>query len=78
MLIAFGSAAVGLMLLTYWLEPRSPWFVLGFAAACGASSVYGWLAGTYPFGVIEAVWAVVALRRWMTRRALPGSEMSRE
>ena len=41
------------MLLSYALERHSPWWVLIFALACAASSLYGWLAGTWPFGVIE-------------------------
>lgn len=63
----FGAAAVTAMLAAYWLEPRSPWYSLGFALACAASSLYGWLAGTWPFGVVEAVWAVVAVVRWRQR-----------
>jgi hypothetical protein len=66
-LLLFGSLAVGAMLLTYWLEERGSIFVLGFAGACAASSAYGWLAGAYPFGVLEAVWTVIALQRWRRR-----------
>ncbi|MHB8631248.1 MAG: hypothetical protein ACYC9W_04900 [Candidatus Limnocylindria bacterium] len=57
------------MLITYALEPRAPRYVLGFAAACVASSIYGFLQGAWPFGVVEAAWAVVAVRRWSRRRA---------
>ncbi len=64
-----GAAAVSLMLAAYWLEPRPPWYSLGFAVACADSSLYEWLAGTWPFGVVEAVWAVVALVRWRQRMA---------
>lgn len=63
-LTAFGAVAVTLMMLCYALESRGRGYILGFAAACVASSAYGFLAGTWPFGVIEAVWAVVAFRRW--------------
>ena len=52
------------MMLCYALEPRGRVFILAFAGACVAASVYGFLAGAWPFGVVEAVWAVVALRRW--------------
>jgi len=55
------------MLIAYALEERASIFVLLFAAACGASSVYGFLAGAWPFGIVEAVWAAVAVRRWRTR-----------
>ena len=68
-LLLFGSLAVGAMLLMYALEDRGRVYILAFAAACAASSVYGFLAGAYPFGVLEAVWAGVALRRWWLRSA---------
>jgi len=64
---AFGALAVGAMLLFYTLESRSPWSVLAFAAACLASSGYGFLQGAWPFGVVELVWSGVAARRWWSR-----------
>ena len=67
-LTAFGALAVAAMLLFYALEERSPWYVLAFAAACLASSVYGFLQGAWPFGVVELIWSGVALRRWWARR----------
>ena len=63
-LTAFGLLAVTAMLLTYALEDRSPWFILAFAGACVLGSAYGFLQGAWPFGLIEAIWAVVAVRRW--------------
>jgi hypothetical protein len=63
----FGLIAVSAMLLFYALEDRSAWFVLAFAAACALGSIYGFLQGAWPFGVVEAIWAVVALRRFMLR-----------
>lgn len=69
-LSAFGLAAVTVMLLAYALEERSPAWVLAFAGACVLASIYGFLQGAWPFGVVEAVWALVALRRWQ-RRAAP-------
>ena len=68
LLTLFGACAVTIMLLSYALERRSAWWVLVFALACAASSLYGWLAGTWPFGVVEGVWALVALRRWWVVR----------
>jgi len=56
------------LLVTYALEPRSPRYVLAFAGACLASSIYGFLQGAWPFGVVEVVWCGVALRRWRARR----------
>jgi hypothetical protein len=52
------------MLVCYAFEDRSPRFVLGFAVVCGFGSVYGFLQGAWPFGLVEGVWALVALRRW--------------
>jgi hypothetical protein len=62
----FGLFAVTAMMVCYALEKRSPWFVLGFAAACALGSVYGFLQGAWPFGIVEAVWALVAIGRWRT------------
>ncbi|MDA8194356.1 MAG: hypothetical protein M0Z53_10210 [Thermaerobacter sp.] len=64
MLTAYGASVVTLMMIFYALESRSPWFTLAFALACAGSSLYGWLSGTWPFGVVEGVWALVALRKW--------------
>lgn len=66
-LTLFGLFAVTAMLMTYALEDRSHWFILGFAVACVLGSVYGFLQGAWPFGLIEAIWAVVAVRRWYLR-----------
>ncbi|HYT10883.1 MAG TPA: hypothetical protein VEL73_09515 [Mycobacteriales bacterium] len=64
MLTAFGVASLVFMMSMYALERRGPAFVLAFAAGCALSSAYGFLSGAWPFGVVEAVWTVVALRRW--------------
>ena len=66
-LTAFGLFAVIAMVICYALEQRSALFILGFAAACVLGSIYGFLQGAWPFGVVEAIWAVVALRRWTQR-----------
>jgi len=67
-LTLFGLVAVTAMLACYALEDRSPWFVLAFAGACALASAYGFLQGAWPFGVVEAIWTVVALRRFKSRR----------
>jgi hypothetical protein len=67
LLTAFGLVAVSLMLLFYALEGRSHWYTLAFAGACALGSAYGFLQGAWPFGVVEAIWSLVAVRRW--RRA---------
>ena len=64
-LTLFGFFAVSAMLVCYACESRSHWFVLLFAGACALGSIYGFLQGAWPFGLVEAVWSVVALRRWV-------------
>jgi hypothetical protein len=71
-LTIFGLIAVTAMLVCYALENRSHWFVLGFAGACALGSVYGFLQGAWPFGVVEAVWCVVAARRWWLKKRSTG------
>jgi len=66
-LTLFGLFAVSAMLLFYAFEDRSPWFVFAFAIACALASIYGFLQGAWPFGVIEAIWAVIALWRFRKR-----------
>lgn len=60
----FGLCAVSAMLVCYAFEQRSPWWVLGFAGACVLGSTYGFLQGAWPFGGVEAIWSLIALRRW--------------
>jgi hypothetical protein len=68
-LTIYGAAAVTAMLIFYALESRAAAFVLAFALACVASSAYGFMAGAWPFGVVELIWSGVALNRWRGRRA---------
>lgn len=68
LLSAFGLFAVTAMLITYALEERSAWFVLAFAFSCLLGSTYGFLQGAWPFGLVEAVWSGIALKRWWSRR----------
>ena len=70
-LTLFGLLAVTAILIFYALEDHSPWFVLAFACACVLASIYGFLQGAWPFGLIEAIWAAVAVYRW--RKRLPYS-----
>ncbi len=69
MLTAFGACAVTFMMLMYALERRHSGFILAFACGCALSSAYGFLAGTWPFGVVEVVWALVAVNRYRALRA---------
>jgi hypothetical protein len=67
-LTLFGLFAVTAMLVCYALEDRSPYFIFGFAVACALGSIYGFLQGAWPFGLVEGVWAIVALVRWNKNR----------
>lgn len=60
----FGVGAVTFMMVMYSLERRHRGFVVAFAVGCLLSSAYGFLSGAWPFGVVEAIWSVVALRRF--------------
>jgi hypothetical protein len=71
-LSAFGRFAVTAMLVSYALEQRNTWFILAFAGSCALGSVYGFLQGAWPFGLVEAIWALVALRRWHHGRSRSG------
>jgi hypothetical protein len=68
-LTLFGLFAVSMMLMTYTLESRSHWMVFLFAIACALGSAYGFLQGAWPFGLVEAVWSLIALKRWHERRS---------
>jgi hypothetical protein len=69
----YGVAAVTFMMSMYALERRSPRFVLAFALGCVLSSVYGFLSGAWPFGVVELIWAGIAWRRWRAAVEAPPS-----
>ena len=69
----FGVAALTFMMAMYALEARHPRFVALFAVGCVLSSAYGFLSGAWPFGVVELVWAGIALRRYRDRLTPPAS-----
>ena len=71
MLTAFGSLALTFMMVMYALEGRDRRFILAFAGGCALSSCYGFLSGAWPFGVVELVWAAVAVRRFTRARPQP-------
>jgi len=68
-LTVFGVSALTFMMLMYAGESRHSGFVLAFACGCGLASLYGFLSGAWAFGVVEAIWALVALRRFANRVA---------
>jgi len=63
-LTVYGAIVLTFMMLMYAFERRHPRFVLGFALGCALSASYGFLSGTWPFGVVEVIWCVIALRRF--------------
>ena len=67
-LTTFGLVSVSACLICYALEARSPWWVLAFAGTCAVSSIYGFLQGAWPFGIVEIFWTLTALRRWWLLR----------
>jgi hypothetical protein len=75
-LTLFGLFTVAAMLACYAFEEHSHRFILGFAVACALASAYGFLQGAWPFGLVEAIWSLVALRRW--RRRVDGQPMPRK
>jgi len=65
LLTAYGVLSLTFMMTMYALERRGHIFILLFALGCLLSSIYGFLAGAWPFGVIEAIWCAIALRRYV-------------
>jgi hypothetical protein len=76
-LTLFGLASVTAMLIFYALEDRSSWYILAFAGACALGSGYGFMQGAWPFGVVEAIWSVIAIRRWRIR-VMKGPEATKK
>ena len=74
---AFGLVAVGLMVVFYALESRGPRFILGFAGSCVLASIYGFLQEAWPFGVVEAIWSLLAPRRWRLAERVDHASISR-
>ncbi len=60
----FGLLVVTAILIFYALGQRRPWIMFAVAGACAAASVYGFLQGAWPVGVIEAVWTIIVVRKW--------------
>ena len=67
----YGVVALTFMMAMYAFEARGRRYVVGFAIGCALSSSYGFASGAWPFGVVEGVWAVIAVRRF---RGLPRGE----
>ena len=66
----FGLLAVTVMVACYALEKRHPLFILAFAVSCVLASIYGFLQGAWPFGIVEALWSAIAARRWWQARTV--------
>lgn len=65
----FGFFSVSAGLVCYALEQRSHWYQLGFSITCAMGSIYGFLQGAWPFGLVEIVWTIVAFQKWLERLA---------
>lgn len=68
-LTLYGASILTLMMVFYALEQKSSWFTLAFGISCIGSAIYGFLAGTWPFGIVESIWSLVAFRKWYSLRA---------
>ena len=64
MLTVYGVVVLSFMMLMYAYEQRGPGYVLAFALGCALSSSYGFASGAWPFGIVEAIWCAVAVRRF--------------
>ncbi len=74
MLTAFGVTSLVFMMAMYALEKRGTGFIAAFALGCALSSTYGFLSGSWPFGAVEAIWTLVALRRYQQLRSSARAE----
>lgn len=72
-LTLFGLFSVIIGVVFYALEQRSHWFILAFSVACAMGSVYGFLQGAWPFGLVEIIWTAVSFKRWISVRGTPSS-----
>ena len=69
MVTVYGVAALTFMMTMYALEARGRRYIAGFALGCALSSSYGFVSGAWPFGVVEGVWTLIALRRFASARS---------
>lgn len=74
MVTLYGLAAVSFMMIMYALERRGRRYIAGFAIGCLLSSAYGFLAGAWPFGVVEIAWSFIAWRRFRLFVNVPGDD----
>jgi hypothetical protein len=70
-LTVYGVTVLTFMMVMYAFERRDSRFILAFALGCALSSSYGFLSGAWPFGVVEAIWCIVALHRYLRGVASP-------
>jgi hypothetical protein len=72
-LTSYGAVVLTFMMLMYALERRHRYFVAAFAFGCALSAVYGFLSGAWPFGVVEAIWCLIAIRRFASPARSPSA-----
>jgi len=68
LLTAFGLVSVGAMLVAYALERRSHWYTLVFAGGCALAAAYAFLSDAWLFGILETIWYLIAMRRWVEQQ----------
>lgn len=67
-----GIIAITIMVTSYALEKRGPFYVAAFALGCALAAVYAYFLRSYPFLIAETIWAVIAFRRWRASGAPTG------
>jgi hypothetical protein len=70
-LTVYGVTVLTFMMVMYALEGRGKRFVLAFALGCALSSSYGFASGAWPFGVVEAIWCLIAVQRFSRKYRPP-------
>jgi hypothetical protein len=68
---ALGLVSITIMVGSYAFEARSTIFIATFAIGCALAAVYAFLIQSYPFLIAEALWALIAARRWWKATSRP-------
>jgi hypothetical protein len=64
------------MMVMYAFERRDRRLIMAFALGCALSSSYGFLIGAWPFGVVETIWCVIAVHRYISGSSAPAASES--
>ena len=74
-LMLFGFLTAVLTLLFWMHQGESRSCILALAVCLAAMTVYAFLQGAWPMGMIESVWCAAAVRRWHPSKAIGGAMM---